>query len=71
MKHTYFLTEIKRDLMRSVVGRKGKLSELYWKISDHSSSGQTIFSFSYREGITLGEGEEIDEVVWCKWHGYG
>ena len=27
------------------------------------SSGQTIFSFTHIEGITLGAGEEVDEVV--------
>jgi hypothetical protein len=27
------------------------------------SSGQTIFSLSHIEGITLGTGEEIDEVA--------
>ena len=27
------------------------------------SSGQTIFSLAHIEGITLGTGEEIDEVV--------
>ena len=27
------------------------------------SSGQTVFSFPYIEGITLGAGEEVDEVV--------
>ena len=27
------------------------------------SSGQTIFSFSHIEGITLGKAEEIDEVA--------
>ena len=27
------------------------------------SSGQTVFSFPYIEGITLGAGEEVDEVA--------
>jgi hypothetical protein len=27
------------------------------------SSGQTIFSLAYIEGITLGAGEEVDEVA--------
>ena len=27
------------------------------------SSGQTIFSLSHIEGITLGAGEEVDEVA--------
>ena len=27
------------------------------------SSGQTIFSFAHIEGITLGTGEEVDEVA--------
>jgi hypothetical protein len=27
------------------------------------SSGQTIFSLAHLEGITLGAGEEVDEVV--------
>ena len=28
------------------------------------SSEKIIFSFTYIEGITLGAGEEIDEVCW-------
>ena len=27
------------------------------------SSGQTVFSFSHIDGITLGAGEEVDEVA--------
>ena len=27
------------------------------------SSGQTIFSLTHREGITLGTGKEVDEVA--------
>ena len=27
------------------------------------SSGQTVFSLPHIEGITLGEGEEVDQVV--------
>ena len=35
-----------------------------WKrTSGHHSSGQAIFSLAHIEGITLGAGEEIDEVA--------
>ena len=37
-------------------------SEKSWLLSIHSS-GQTISSLAHIEGITLGAGEEVDEVA--------
>jgi hypothetical protein len=66
MEYMYIPTGIKRELVRSGV-------DCYWKrqvigtvgrrpVAIHSS-GQTIFSLAHIEGITLGAGEEVDEVA--------
>ena len=61
MEYTYIPTGIERQLVWMVTGR-GKSSGL---LAIHSS-GQTIFSLAHVEGITLGAGEEADEVAGFK-----
>ena len=65
MEYTYIPTGIKRETVRSGV-------DCHWKGQvvrtvgrgpvDIHSSGQAIFSLTHIEGITLGAGEEVDEV---------
>jgi hypothetical protein len=66
MKYTYIPTGIIRDFMsfgidfdrkRYIVGIVGGEP-----VAIHSS-GQTVFSFPHLESITLGAGEEVDEVA--------
>ena len=56
MKYTYILTGIKRELVWT-----GTESDCWRKNGGLYSSGQTIFSSTHLEGITLGIGEEVDE----------
>ena len=66
MKYTYIPTGIKRKLVRFGVDcdRTGPIVGIIGgrAVAIHSS-GQTVFSFPYIEGITLGAGEEVDEVA--------
>ena len=66
MEYTYIPTGIKGQMLRSGV-------DCHWKgqvvrivgirpVAIHSS-GQTISSLFHIEGITLGAGEEVDEVA--------
>ena len=58
-------TGTKRELVRSgeLQPEGNKLLGLLAGMVTIPSSGQTSFSFSHIEGITLGTGEEVDEVA--------
>ena len=65
MEYTYIPTDVKRELVRSGMDchRKGQVVGTVGRrpVAIHSS-GQTISSLTHIEGITLGAGEEVDEV---------
>jgi hypothetical protein len=66
MEYTYVPTGIKRELVRSGVDSdwNGQVVGTVARgpVAIHSS-GQIILSLTHIEGITLGAGEEVDEVA--------
>ena len=62
MENMYIPTGIKRELVRSGVDCDWKGTVGRGPVAIHSS-GQTIFSLVHIERITLGAGEEVDEVA--------
>ena len=66
MEYTYIPSEIKGEMVRSGVDShwKGQVIGTVGRrpVAIHSSR-QTISSLAHIEGITLGAGEEVDEVA--------
>ena len=65
MKYMYISTEIKRkfEIWCELQSERVNCQDCWKRNSGHSFQWTNYFWFTHKEGITLGAGEEIDEVA--------